>query len=54
MRRLRPVRRWKKPARPARPAPPAPRPADPAALDNPYAPCYRPARSLAGLRKNTK
>lgn len=51
MKRLRPVRRWKKPVRPA---PPAPRPADPAALDNPYAPCYRPARSLAGLRKNTK
>ena len=36
MKRLRLVRRWKKPARPA-PPPCGPRPAQ---LDNPYGPCY--------------
>ena len=52
MKRLRLRRRWKKPPRPPKPAP-ALRPADPAALANPYAPCYRPARSLGQLRKHT-
>lgn len=46
-RRLRLVRRWKKPLSPARPAEKAPRPAD---LDNPYGPCYTKARSFEQLR----
>ncbi len=50
MKRLRLRRRWKKPPRPPKPAL---RPADPAALANPYAPCYRPARSFGQLRKRT-
>ncbi len=46
-RRLRLVRRWKKPHSPARPEPKVPRPAD---LDNPYGPCYTKARSFEQLR----
>lgn len=50
-RRLRVVRRWKKPPRPVRPEEKAPRPAD---LDNPYGPCYTKARSFAQLRGQNK
>ena len=50
MKRLRLVRRWKKPPRPA-PLPKAPRPAD---LDNPYGPVYRPARAFAQLAPGGK
>ena len=50
-RRLRVVRRWKKPLRPARSEGKAPRPAD---LDNPYGPCYTRARSFDQLRGKNK
>lgn len=50
-RRLRVVRRWKKPPRPERPEEKAPRPAD---LDNPYGPCYTRARSFDRLRGKNK
>ena len=52
LKRLRLVRRWKKPRRPAaRPAPS--RPPRPSELDNPYAPCYGQPRSFAQLRRQT-
>lgn len=60
-RRLRVVRRWKKPLRPARPEGKAPRPERPeekaprpADLDNPYGPCYTRARSFDQLRGKNK
>lgn len=50
MKRLRLVRRWKKPARPALP-PCDPRPAQ---LDNPYGPCYGRPRSFSQLRRKER
>ena len=49
LKRLRLVRRWKKPRRPG-PVPAAARPPRPSELDNPYAPCYGQPRSFAQLR----
>ena len=46
MKRLRVKRRHSAPPRPARPQPPSA-----AALGNPDAPCYRPARSFAQLTR---